>query len=65
MKEMRQKNITEFGEEYMIEGYTQATTSTQDQYYYWDLEGQDHHVLSTNHCGGLVLGKNINKIIIG
>ena len=30
MKEMRQKNITEFGEGYKIEGYTQATTSTQD-----------------------------------
>jgi hypothetical protein len=30
MKEMRQKFITEFGEGYKIEGYTQATTSTQD-----------------------------------
>ncbi len=30
MKEMRQKNITEFGEGYKIEGYSQATTSTQD-----------------------------------
>jgi hypothetical protein len=30
MKEMSQKNITKFCEGYKIEGYTQATTTTQD-----------------------------------
>ena len=30
LKEMRKKNITELGEEFMIEGYTRATATTKN-----------------------------------